>query len=90
MSLGMVISSVAFLISGFVQIAIEKELTVVPKSYQYSTVFYNPLESDPIFVKGRDSEGRKTTWEIEAMGRSLTEEIILEAASDADTFLTEF
>ena len=89
MSAGMVISSLAFVISGLVQIAIEKELTLVPKSHQYSTVFYNPLESDNMFVKARNSEGATVTWEIDAMGRTSTEEVLIESYTNSDTLAVE-
>ena len=84
MSLGMVISSFAFVISGFVQIAIEKELTVVPKSNQYSTVFYNPYASQNISVSFKNFD-----FEIEPMGRSLTEEMILTPTTGWDIFSEE-
>lgn len=84
MSLGMVISSLAFVISGFVQIAIEKELTVVPKSNQYSTVFYNPYASQNISVRTENFH-----LEIEPMGRTPTEELILSWTSSSDVLLEE-
>ncbi|CBY34178.1 unnamed protein product [Oikopleura dioica] len=84
MSLGMVISSLAFVISGFVQIAIETELTVVPKSNQYSTVFYNPYASQNIFVKTN-----YFNLEIEPMGRTSSEELILTPPTNSDVFSEE-
>ena len=84
MSLGMAISSLAFVISGFVQIAIEKELTVVPKSNQYSTVLYNPFASQNISVRTENFH-----WEIEPMGRTPTEELILTWTSSSDVLSEE-
>ena len=84
MSLGMVISSLAFVISGFVQIAIEKELTVVPKSNQYSSVFYNPYASQNISVRTDEF-----LLDIEPMGRTATEELILTWTNSSDVILEE-